>query len=213
VAKPLPIIEPNGNANGNGGAARAAQQRERILDAAEKCFIDSGFHAASMARVAETAGVSAGLIYRYFDGKASIVKAIITRHLESEGNRLFDQMTSPEDMCETMLDVFERWRRGDDPKMNACLLLDLAAECARDAKVARVVRDKDQMLEERLAHAVERIARARGDRLTPADARGRAIVLQCLMEGLASRAVRDPTLQRRTLMPMLQQIVTALLQG
>jgi AcrR family transcriptional regulator len=209
VAKPLPINE----SGGNGLAEHAAQQRQRILDAAEKCFIDRGFHAAGMARVAETAGVSAGLIYRYFDGKASIVKAIITRHLESEGTRLFDQMTSPEDMCETMLDVFERWRRGDDPKMNACLLLDLAAECARDAKVARVVRDKDRMIEERLTRAVERIAQARGSKLTAAEARGRAVVLQCLMEGLATRAVRDPTLQRRTLKPMLQQIVSVLLQA
>jgi AcrR family transcriptional regulator len=208
VAKPLPIIESNGN-----GAERAAHQRQRILDAAERCFIDRGFHAASMARVAETAGVSAGLIYRYFDGKASIVKAIITRHLESEGTRIFDQMASPEDMCETMLEVFERWRRGDDPTMNACLLLDLAAECARDAKVARVVRDKDRMIEERLTRAVERIAEARGGKLTQAEARGRAVVLQCLMEGLASRAVRDPTLQRRTLKPVLQQIVSVLLQG
>jgi len=209
VAKPLPINE----AGGNGSAEHAAQQRQRILDAAEKCFIDRGFHAAGMARVAETAGVSAGLIYRYFDGKASIVKAIITRHLESEGTRLFDQIASPEDMCETMLDVFERWRRGDDPKMNACLLLDLAAECARDAKVARVVRDKDRMIEERLTRAVERIAQARGSKLTAAEARGRAVVLQCLMEGLATRAVRDPTLQRRTLKPMLHQIISVLLQA
>ena len=209
MAKPLPINE----SSGNGLAEHAAQQRQRILDAAEKCFIDRGFHAAGMARVAETAGVSAGLIYRYFDGKASIVKAIITRHLESEGTRLFEQIASPEDMCETMLDVFERWRRGDDPKMNACLLLDLAAECARDAKVARVVRDKDRMIEERLTRAVERIAEARGSKLTAAEARGRAVVLQCLMEGLATRAVRDPTLQRRTLKPMLQQIICVLLQA
>jgi AcrR family transcriptional regulator len=209
VAKPLPIAD----VRGNGLAVRAAQQRERILDAAEKCFIESGFHAAGMARVAETAGVSAGLIYRYFDGKASIVKAIIARHLESEASRTIDQLSSPEEMCEAMLDVFERWRRGDDPKMNACLLLDLTAECTRDPKIARVVRDKDRLLEERLGRAVERITRTRGGKLTAAEARGRATILQCLMEGLASRAVRDPTLTRRTLKPALEQIVAVLLQG
>ena len=66
-------------------ATRAARQRERILDAAENCFIESGFQAASMAHIAQTAGMSAGLIYRYFDSKASIVKAIIERHLETDG--------------------------------------------------------------------------------------------------------------------------------
>ena len=55
----------------------AARQRERILQAAEKCFIESGFQAASIAHIADTAGISAGLIYRYFDSKALIVKAII----------------------------------------------------------------------------------------------------------------------------------------
>ena len=209
MAKPLPIAE----ARGNGLAARAAHQRERILDAAEKCFIDSGFHAAGMARVAETAGVSAGLIYRYFDGKAAIVKAIIARHLESDASRMIDQLSSPEEMCEAMLDVFERWRRGDDPKMNASLLLDLTAECTRDPKIARVVRDKDRLLEERLGCAVERIAQAGGGKLTAAEARGRATILQCLMEGLASRSVRDPTLTRRTLKPVLEQIVSVLLRG
>jgi AcrR family transcriptional regulator len=209
VAKPLPIAE----ARGNGVAARAAQQRERILDAAEKCFIDSGFHAAGMARVAQTAGVSAGLIYRYFDGKASIVKAIIARHLESDASRMIDQLSSPEEMCEAMLDVFERWRSGDDPKMNASLLLDLTAECTHDPKIARVVRDKDRLLEERLGRAVERIAQASGGKLTAAEARGRATILQCLMEGLASRSVRDPTLTRRTLKPVLEQIVSVLLRG
>jgi AcrR family transcriptional regulator len=208
VAKQPPTTNGSG---GNGHAARAERQRERILDAAEKCFIDSGFHAAGMARVAETAGMSAGLIYRYFDGKASIVKAIIARHLETEATRVIDQLSSPQDMSAAMLDLFDGWRRGDDPKMNACLMLDLTAECTRDPKIARVVRDKDRLVEERLVRAVERIAQLRKRKLTSAEARGRAIVFQCLTEGLASRALRDPTLQRRTLKPALEQIVAVLL--
>jgi AcrR family transcriptional regulator len=209
VVKPLRIDD----ARGNGLAARAAQQRERILDAAEKCFIEAGFHAAGMAKVAETAGVSAGLIYRYFDSKAAIVKAIIARHLETEGSKVMEQLSSPEDVCERMLDIFDRWRRGDDPKMNACLMLDLSAECTRDPKIARVVRDKDRLVEEHLTRAVERITQASGLKLSSAEARSRATILQCLFEGLASRAVRDPTLQRRTLKPAMEKIVTILLQG
>ena len=72
--------------------ARAAKQRERILDAAEVCFIQHGFHAASMAGIAQTADMSAGLIYRYFDSKAAIVKAIIERHLESEHYKKIGQL-------------------------------------------------------------------------------------------------------------------------
>ena len=42
--------------------AKADRQRQRILDAAEKCFIESGFHAATMAHIATTAGISPGLM-------------------------------------------------------------------------------------------------------------------------------------------------------
>ena len=50
------------------GGARSRSARS-ILDAAKKCFIEHGFHAASMANIAETAGMSPGLIYRYFENK------------------------------------------------------------------------------------------------------------------------------------------------
>ena len=192
-------------------ATHAARQRERILEAAEKCFIESGFHAASMAHIAQTAGISAGLIYRYFDSKALIVKAIIERHLEAEGTGVIDRLSSPEDVCAAMLDLFEVWQRGDDPKMNAGLFLDLTAECTRDPEIARVVRHKDRVVGDGLAQAVRRIAQARGVLLKAVAARERADLLQCLMEGLASRVVRDPQLRRGTLKPMLEKVIAVLL--
>ena len=199
AAKPAPV------------ATRAARQRERILEAAEKCFIESGFHAASMAHIADTAGISAGLIYRYFDSKALIVKAIIERHLETDGTCAIDWLNSPEDVCDAMLDLFDSWQRDDDPKMNAGLFLDLTAECTRDPEIARVVRDKDRLVGDGLAQVVRRIARARGVNLKSAAAHDRADLLQCLMEGLASRVVRDPKLRRSTLKPMLEKIMAVLL--
>ena len=192
-------------------ATRAERQRERILEAAEKCFIESGFHAASMAHIAQTADISAGLIYRYFDSKAMIVKAIIERHLETDGACAIDWLKSAEDVCDAMLDLFECWQRGDDPKTNAGLFLDLTAECTRDSDIARVVRDKDRTVGDGLAQVVRRIARARGVSLTYTAARDRADLLQCLMEGLASRVVRDPKLRRSTLKPTLEKVIAVLL--
>ena len=60
---------------------RSRQQRDRILQAAQQCFIKDGFHAASMANIADTAGMSAGLIYRYFASKSDIILAIIGEEL------------------------------------------------------------------------------------------------------------------------------------
>jgi AcrR family transcriptional regulator len=191
--------------------AHAARQRERILDAAEKCFIESGFHAAGMAVIASTAGMSPGLIYRYFDSKNAIVQAIIARHLETEGTVTIDQLNSPKDMCDEMLELFENWRRGDDPKCNAALMLDLTSESTRDPEIARAVRSKDQVIGAGLTQALRRIAQAGGVKLSAAVARQRAVMLLCLVEGLASRAARDPELRGSELKPVLERMIAALL--
>ena len=55
----------------------------------------------------QTAGISPGLIYRYFDSKALIVKAIIERHLETTGTGEIDRLNSAEDVCAAMLTLFD----------------------------------------------------------------------------------------------------------
>jgi AcrR family transcriptional regulator len=191
--------------------ANADRQRQRILDAAEKCFIESGFHAATVAHIAATADISPGLIYRYFKNKSAIVRAIIERHLENDGCRLLDGHDAAQPLCEGLLEVFDCWRRGADPKLNAALMLELTAESTRDEELAQFVRGHDRAVGKSLAARLQREARARGKQLTAAEAHGRALILQCVVEGLASRAVRDPTLRPATLRPVLQQVIKALL--
>jgi AcrR family transcriptional regulator len=53
-----------------------ARRRREILAAAEECFVKSGFHAASMGDIAAAAGVSMGLLYRYFANKEAIIESI-----------------------------------------------------------------------------------------------------------------------------------------
>lgn len=193
-------------------ASRAAQQRARILDAAERCFIERGFHAASMAHIAATAGMSPGLIYRYFNAKHEIVRAIVERHLETDGCPAMRRLNSPGDFCVETLNMLERWRRRDDPSSNATLMLELTTEAARDPEIARIVRDKDQTVSEDLALAVQRAAREGGVRLSASGAYMRAVVLQCLVEGLACRVVRDPTLSAKGLKPLLGKLIAALME-
>jgi AcrR family transcriptional regulator len=190
---------------------RAARQRARILEAAERCFIERGFHAASMASIAATAGMSAGLIYRYFAGKNEIVRAIVQRHMETDGCPATCRLQKPEDFCSEALAMFERWKRRDTPSMNAALLLELTAEAARDPEIAQIVRDKDQLIARDLTQIVQRLAREQGARLSPNAAYTRAVILQCVVEGLACRAVRDPQLSAQTLKPLLGKLIAAML--
>ena len=52
--------------------ARMAQTRARILDAAQSLLAEGGYAVAGMPAVAARAGVSTGLIYRYFESKSDL---------------------------------------------------------------------------------------------------------------------------------------------
>lgn len=52
------------------------QTVRRILDAARKCFVASGFQGASMHQICGEAGMSPGALYRYFPSKEAIINEI-----------------------------------------------------------------------------------------------------------------------------------------
>ncbi len=52
---------------------------EKILDAAEKAFVELGVSAAGMAKIAEFAGCSRGTLYRYFKNRHDLHLAYIDR--------------------------------------------------------------------------------------------------------------------------------------
>lgn len=56
----------------------------RLLDAAEHVFAEAGYEKATMAAIAERAGLSAGNAYRYFAGKDALFEALISEDFASE---------------------------------------------------------------------------------------------------------------------------------
>lgn len=63
-------------------AARSDARAAQVLRAATEVMQEKGAHAASMKQVAERAGVSVGLIYRYYANKDELVQAVITGVLD-----------------------------------------------------------------------------------------------------------------------------------
>ena len=61
---------------------RAAERREKILDAARRVFLESGFAGARTRRIAEEAGITEALLYRYFPSKSAIFEAAVHEPLE-----------------------------------------------------------------------------------------------------------------------------------
>ena len=189
---------------------RAEIQRHRILDAAQQCFIAHGFHAASIASIAETAGISAGLIYRYFENKNSLILAIVDRQLQllREDIRLNRKI----DLAAEMTQNYGRSCTDEGKGMNAALLLEMSAEATRDPQIAAALDGYDATVRAALVDWLTRDRQAGGHAMNAAGAPGRALLLQCLFEGLKLRETREPDLDRALLSSALHEFVPMLLK-
>ena len=90
---------PQGRAPGPGRRLRRAERREQILVAATRAFARRGFSATSLDDVATEAAITPVLLYRHFDSKAAMYRAVLdracTRLEETVGSDDFDQDTLP----------------------------------------------------------------------------------------------------------------------
>lgn len=189
---------------------RAEMQRHRILDAAQQCFIAHGFHAASMASIADTAGMSAGLIYRYFENKNAIILAIVDRQLQLL--RADIRLNRRIDLAAEMTQNYGRSCSAEAKGMNAALLLEISAEATRDPQIAAALDHYDVTLRAALVDWLTRDSQAGGHALPAAIAPDRALLLQCLFEGLKLRETREPDLDRALLSSALHEFIPMLLK-
>ena len=78
---------------------RRAERREQILDAATRAFARAGFTSTSLDDVAAEAGITRVLLYRHFDSKADMYRAVLDRAGQRLGNQVgrndFDEHTIP----------------------------------------------------------------------------------------------------------------------
>lgn len=189
---------------------RADEQRDRILCAALRCFIEHGFHAASMSNIADTAQMSAGLMYRYFENKNAIVLAIIERQLEEKRCRI-RALQSSADFADDLLEAFETWRAGESAGMNPALFLEMSAEATRDPQIAAALRASDASMRAEFQAWFTRRVSEGGLGFAPETAATRVLQLQCMIEGLVLRAVREPDVDRQRLAAAVRGAVTAIL--
>ena len=194
-----------GSASGQGcdkRSERAQAQRERILAAAQHCFVVHGFHAASMAGIAEEAQMSPGLIYRYFDSKNAIILAIIQRKRAD-----IAALQSESDLAPRILELFRHWQQGDPEVMSAPLFLEMTTEASRDPSIAEAVRSADELSRADFVSWLQQRKQSGGCPLSQDEAQWRALALQCFIEGLAIRAIREPQLEAEILELSLQGVL------
>lgn len=190
--------------------ARTQAQRERILCAAQQCFIEHGFHAASMANIADTAEMSAGLIYRYFASKNEIIVAIIERQMELLHVELA-QLDGSVDLSTRFADGCCRGGTGI-PGLSPALVLEMSSEATRDPKIAAALAAFDTTVRADISNLLTRSMENGGYGLSQDIAPSRALMIQCLVEGLKVRATREPAINKSLLKTALDEVFSVLLK-
>src|SRR6266704_2401100 len=115
-------------------------RRSQILDAALVCFAKREFHQASMHDISAEAGISVGLIYRYFASKEAVISAMADRH-KKEIQDVLDRARQASTLLESLEILFTAHCCENSPKVQSAFVVDLYAEASRNPQVADLVRD------------------------------------------------------------------------
>src|SRR3954463_7930814 len=101
-------------------------RRSQILEAAVVCFAKRGFHLASMHDISAEAGISVGLIYRYFQNKEAVIAAMADRH-KKEIHELVERARQAPTLLESLEIIFTANCCENSPKVLSAFVVDLYA--------------------------------------------------------------------------------------
>jgi TetR/AcrR family transcriptional regulator, repressor for uid operon len=184
-------------------------RRSRILDAAERCFVRSGFHRTTMQDVAAEAGMSPGNLYRYFPSKDAIVAGL------SERDRARVAQDFETFATDDFMKSFARLGRKhfeEEPREKAILCLEIWAEAARNPTFAKLCADFEHEVVKRLTEMLQE-AKDRGDISPEVDPHSVAILISTLADGLFVRRAVVPSFDAAREVPNVINLIGALLSG
>lgn len=187
--------------------SRADQRRAQVLAAAAACFNREGFQGASMASVANEAGVSVGQIYRYFENKEAIIAAIVEQSLAEWSRRMAEIRARTGDLVEEMLEVVRYHAEKIGERERAALSLEFLAEAARNPRIGEIVRVIDGAMRGHLKDALLRNG-APDDEKTAS----RIDMIMTLIDGWSVRTVKNPELTQDEYVDALRPLFQILLR-
>jgi AcrR family transcriptional regulator len=185
--------------------AKHAAKRRAIVDAAAGCFAEKGFERTTTADICRAAGISSGSLFHYFPNKRAMFTAIFTDDAVETGERLA-AAAAADDPLAALLDVVAELAGQVAHPAVVRLVLEAAAQAARDDEFAQLIQRNDGATRDGLAVLVERAADA--GLIDPGvSPRAAAGWLLGLIDAMISRASLDPDLD----LPAEQAILRTIL--
>jgi TetR/AcrR family transcriptional regulator, repressor for uid operon len=160
-------------------------RRTQILDAALVCFAKRGFHQASMHDISTEAGISVGLIYRYFENRDAVISAMADRH-KQEIQEILERARQASGLLESLEVLFTAHCGENEPQTISAFVVDLFAEASRNTRVAELVRDVCETTMNGVTDLIARSPEAKATNLTP---REMAELIFAVNDGMLMRDV------------------------
>ena len=165
-------------------------RRAQILEAAVVCFAKRGFHQTSMHDISAEAGISVGLIYRYFENKEAVISAMAARHKE-EIQEMLERARQAPTLLESLEILFTAHCCENEPRVISAFVVDLYAEASRNPQVADLVRDVLQTAMDGVTDLIARAPEAQ-DAAHGLPARGLAELIFAVARGMLMFDVLRP---------------------
>lgn len=179
-----------------------------ILDAAERCFVRSGFHGATMAAICAEAGMSPGNLYRYFPSKEAMIEGLCERDF-AEAAEGFAAVEMAEDTWAAFRMLAE-FHLVEEPQESCAMWIEIMAEAARNPQIAALRVKADLFIDEKLRGALQ-LAHQRGHIHPHADIERGVQFMITFSEGLMLRRARNPDFDPVPHVDMLFDILRSIL--
>lgn len=137
MSSAVPLVEPDPHEAAR--LTRAQRRSQQLLGAAARLMERDGSQAVSMQAVAEEAGVSVGLIYRYFGGKEELLLSVIVDVLDAFATRVPEAIEAAGDSpVERLAAAFRAYCEVIDEHRHAAVLTYRESKSLSDEGRARI---------------------------------------------------------------------------
>jgi len=180
-------------------------KKMEILKAAQRCFVDAGFHQTGMQDVCAAAAMSPGALYRYFPSKDSIIAALAEQE-RAENQKLMTQIDHAPNVLIGLLEIIDQMSAVFQDRALGRLTLDIGAEAARNPKVAKIYAEAEDEVRKALGLSLKRGQKA-GHIRRDLDVQTAAHLLISIFDGLIGRGAFPLPVPRRNLTIALSELV------